>query len=106
MARQALTGKSGESTGAWFDPDKAACIDEDTWWNGSNQISCATGSQWEHEALYRTAGGKWILNHWSQWQGSGESWSLVTDHDAAAWLVRNHADHPDAMAAIAANEVA
>lgn len=38
-------------------------------WNGSNHISQATGSQWEHESLLRTAGGWWVLHRWSQWQG-------------------------------------
>lgn len=114
MTRQAITrryeGYIGDYAGqeeyaGWFDPTKATAIEEDTRWNGQNRISCATGSQWEHETLYRTAGDKWVLCHRSQWQGGGESYALIDDEEAAWWLVRNNAEHPAALAAIAAQEV-
>ena len=85
MERKALTDYSGK----WFDVSKAEIFEEDSQWNGNNHISCATGSQWNHEKLYRTASGKWVLNWWSQMQGSMESWTEVSDEEAAAWLVRN-----------------
>lgn len=85
MTRQALTDGSGR----WFDTDKAEAFAEGTWWNGSNHVSRATSSQFEHEVLYRTAGGRWIVYHWSQWQGSSESWVEIDDKAAAAWLVVN-----------------
>ncbi len=84
MTRVALTDGGG-----WFDADKAEKVNEGSTHDGRNMISLATGSQWEHEALYRTRGGKWILNHWSNYQGSRESYTLISDADAAAWLVRN-----------------
>lgn len=88
MKRQALEG------GRWFDRDGARIFEEDTFWDGHNHISKATGSQWNHEALYRTVGGRWILHTWSQWQGSRESWSEIDDTDAARWLVTNGHDAP------------
>jgi hypothetical protein len=44
--------------------------DEDTRWDGHNHISKATGSQWEHEKLYRSRKGRYYVEHTSQWQGS------------------------------------
>jgi hypothetical protein len=78
--------------GRWFDADKATAFKEETDWDGSNHISRATGSQWEHERLYRTAAYVWILNHWSNWQGSEDRWEVVDKEEAAAWLVKNDID--------------
>lgn len=87
MTRQAL------DCGSWFDTDTATMHDEATRWDGNNHISLATGSQWEHEALYRTRSGAWVLHAWSQWQGAGQSWDTIGTDAAAAWLVaQGHAD--------------
>lgn len=88
MNRIALTDNSG----AWFDEDKATGFDEKTRWNGSNRISVNTGSQWDHEKLYRTASGRWVLNVWSQWQGSIPSYAEIPDEDAIRWLIVNETD--------------
>src|SRR4030065_2146195 len=93
MRRQSL------DDGHWFDIEASKEFKEDTWWNGNNHISTATGSQWEHESLYRTASGKWILNHWSQMQGSVKTWYEISNDGAARWLVKNHEDPHDACAA-------
>ena len=46
----------------WFDRDAAkGRYDEDTRWDGSNHVSVATGSQWDHEMLYRTPQDRWVL---------------------------------------------
>jgi hypothetical protein len=74
--------------GRWFDTDKAKKWEEDTHW-----LSVHTRSQWDHEALYHTASGTWVLHHWSQWQGSIETWEIITNEEAAEWLSRN--DHLD-----------
>ena len=83
--RIALTDGSGK----WFQRDKAQEWDEDTDWNGNNHISRATGSQWEHQRLYRTASGRWILHHWSQYQGTLETYEEIDDNTAARWLSVN-----------------
>ena len=75
--------------GRWFDESKARQWAEDTNWDGSNHISIATGSQWEHERLYRTASGNWVLHNWSQWQGTSPGYEIITDDAAARWLGRN-----------------
>jgi hypothetical protein len=76
----------------WFDRTAARAFEEDEWWDGSNYISVATDSQWEHEELYRTAGGRWVLHSWSQWQGTRPGWEFVSDEAARTWLLRNHHD--------------
>lgn len=91
MDRQVLTNDSGK----WFDRDKALRWDESTRWDGSNHISCATGSQWNHEELYRTASGRWILHTWSQWQGSSSSWEEIAHQAAVLWLSQH--GHDDAL---------
>lgn len=59
MNRIVLTDGSGR----WFDGEKAQQWEEETYWNGNNHISKTTGSQWEHETLYRTKGEIYILRH-------------------------------------------
>ncbi len=102
MRRQALTDGSGR----WFDLDRAECWDEDTWWNGQHRVSRATGSEWDHERLYRTAGGRWVRHRWSAWVGVPDRWEELTSAEAAQWLVTNgHEPHPACASEYAALEV-
>ena len=100
MSRIVLTDGSGR----WFDDAKAKRWEEETRWNGNNHVSKATGSQWEHETLYRTAGGIYVVHHSSQWQGSTDTIEEVTASDAAKWLSTN--DYLDGDAESAGPEVA
>jgi hypothetical protein len=84
MKRIALTDGSGK----WFDANKARKFEEETFWNGNNHISKATGSQTEHETMYVTASGLFVLNCWSQWQGSVDTFELVSKGTAANWFAR------------------
>lgn len=88
MNRVVLTDGSGR----WFDTEKAQEFKEATRWDGSNNISRATGSQWEHETLYRTASGLFILNHWSQYQGSKDTYEQISVAEAAKWCSINEHD--------------
>ena len=102
MTRIALTNE----TGHWFDTDKAEHFDESTYFNGQNHISNATGDQWTHQRLYRTTSGRWILNSWSQWQGSSESYEEISNEEAAKWFVRNeHKPHTACAEQYAALEI-
>ena len=85
MKRINLTDGSNK----WFDLDRAQRFEEDTHWNGNNMVSVATGSWTEHEALYRTASGWFILNAWSQWEGSRETWERISEPTAFDWLLKN-----------------
>ena len=83
-----------DGTGRWFETGSAETFAQETWWDGKNQISCATGSQWEHQELYRTTGGRWVLHSWSQWQGSKPTYAEISNAEAAKWLVQNeHEPH-------------
>jgi hypothetical protein len=60
--------------------------------DGQNWISLATGSQWEHETLYRSRKGRYWKEHRSQYQGSTPYAEWVSNRDALAWLLVNEYD--------------
>jgi hypothetical protein len=76
----------------WFDDSTGERFGEDTRWDGSNHISVNTGSQWDHEELYRTAGGRWVRHEWSQRQGAQDRYAFVSDEQAREWLIVNEED--------------
>ena len=86
MNRQSING------GGWIDLDTAKKFAEDRNWDGHNHISVNTGSQWDHEVLYRSVGGVYVLHSWSQYQGSRDTWQRFSIHGAVAWLLRNDYD--------------
>lgn len=97
MDRIALTDERGTPTATWFDKDRAEQFNESTTWNGSNFISNATGSQWDHETLFRSASGRYILHTYSQWQGRPETYREIPEEEAVAWLIAQ--GHEDAVPA-------
>ena len=86
MARVALT----DGSKAWFNTESAVIFKEDTRWDGRNQISVPTGSQWDHEWLYYTKSGKWVKNEFSAYQGTMETYEQIDDQDAIEWLILNN----------------
>lgn len=85
MERKALTDGSGR----WFDESSAVKFRETRRHNGNNWISRATGSQWNHEWLFYTRSGRWVLNCFSDYQGSLETYEEIDESDAIAWLICN-----------------
>ena len=81
MKRQAL------DTGGWVDLARCTRFCEATYFDGNNEISQATGSQWKHETLYRSHSCRYVLHRWSQWQGSSQTWRESDAAEAAQWLV-------------------
>jgi hypothetical protein len=73
---------------------------EDTYWDGNNHISKATGSQWDHQTLYRSRKGRYYVEHTSQWQGSRDSAEWVSNEEAARWLLAQGTDLPPALSAL------
>lgn len=67
---------------------------EDTFFDGHNRISKATGSQWEHQTLYRSRRGRYYVEHSSQWQGSRDTAEWVSNAEAARWLLANEHEIP------------
>jgi hypothetical protein len=74
---------------------------EETDWDGSNNISRATGSQWEHETLYQSAKGRYYLVRESQWQGVEPVARFVSDEKVAAWLLLMEHEVPAALREVA-----
>lgn len=81
--------------GKWFDLQKAEKFQENTFWNGSNQISKITKSQFEHQDLYLTASGVWVLNTWSNYQNSIETFEQIEIKQVAEWFVKNEFSDDD-----------
>ncbi len=89
--------------GTIVDTDKASqSWKEDTRWDGNNHISLATGSQWDHQTLYRSSKGRYYIEHTSKWQGRTPSAEWADPRAAAAWLTLNDEDVlPDLAEALA-----
>jgi hypothetical protein len=81
----------GELAG-WFDRDEAERFEERTWWDGNNHVSVHTGDKHNHQALFRTAGGRWVLKKWSDWQNVADSYSFTDAERARSWLLKNDDD--------------
>ena len=74
--------------------------DEDTRWDGNNHISVATGTQWNHQTLYRSRKGRYYVEHESQWQGTLPHADWVSTHEAVRWLLANGRELPADLAAL------
>ena len=68
---------------------------ENSDWNGSNNVSCATKSQFEHETLYRSRKGRYYKVCWSQWQGNLPYAEWLDERAACRWLLVNNKDIPE-----------
>lgn len=92
--------------GNWFDLSAAERFKEATFHDGHNFVSRETNSQWDHEELYRTLSGRWVLHTWKQRQGCRDTWTVADDVAAARWLARNeHEAHPACTAEFAGLEI-
>jgi len=90
------------SDGMVVDTDNAtAHWEEATDWNGNNHISRATGSQWDHQTLYRSRRGRYYIEHTSQWQGSQAHAEWVSNEEAARWLILNDEELPEDLKTLA-----
>lgn len=91
--------------GTFVNPSKAQDEwEEGQYFDGHNMISCATGSQWEHEHLYKSTKGRYYIVSSSQYQGVQNTARYITASEAAAWLLQNRWDilkFPDDLAELA-----
>jgi hypothetical protein len=71
--------------------------DEETDFDGRNHISRATGSQWDHQTLYRGRRGRYYIEHWSQWEGSQSHVEWISPEEATRWLLRMEHEIPDEL---------
>ena len=70
---------------------------EDTFWDGRNHISKATGDQWVHETLYLSRKGNFYIVTSSQCQGSRDRAEWIDDEGAAKWIIANERDLPEQL---------
>jgi hypothetical protein len=94
--------------GAVFDTEKAQKHwSEASDWNGSNHVSRATGSQWNHEELFLSAKGRYYVVRSSNVQGSQDEMEILSSREAAAWLILNDYgdDLPEDLAGLASEVV-
>lgn len=88
--------------GQAYDTDRATGKwDESTFFDGHNRVSRATGSQWDHETLWRSGKGTYYIESESQWQGSRPSARLVTPEEAVRWLLVNDHELPGDLKPVA-----
>ena len=76
--------------------------DEATYFDGNNYISKATGTEWDHEMLYRSRRGRYWVEHTSQWQGRRPHAEWLSNHKAAQWLLHNGHALPEDLKALEA----
>jgi hypothetical protein len=72
-----------------FDPLVGEYFAEGKYSDGANTVSTITRSQFEHEGIFRTPDGKWVLNCWSRREGSRETFQFITEDEAKNWLLRS-----------------
>ncbi len=97
-----LVESDGDKTGILVDTAKALQTwEEATFWNGNNHISKATGDQFTHETLYKSAKGRYYIEHSSQWQGSSDYCTFCEPEAAAKWLLLNEHELPEDLESLA-----
>ncbi len=89
MTRQAI------DDGGWINLETAKKFKEERNFDGRNMISVNTNSQFEHQCLYQSAAGAYVLHSSSQYQGSHDKWQRLSLTQAVSWLLRNDYE-PDA----------
>jgi hypothetical protein len=70
---------------------------ESTRFDGRNQISVNTGSQWNSETLYESRKGRFYVEHESAWQGSTSHAEWVSEYEAVRWLLLNKEEVPERL---------
>lgn len=85
MSRVAVTRQDGTPAGR-FDWAKASRWSDLDAVNGNGSGGAGAG-----EAVMLTAGGRWVLEHWTHWQGQSNRYEWITAGEAHEWLLRNGA---------------
>jgi len=84
--------------GSVVNTDKASqSWDEGLEWNGSNQISRATRSQWAHETLYRSRKGRFYKICVSNYADAHTHAEWVDDREAVVWMLVNEKVVPNEL---------
>lgn len=76
----------------WFDQEKAERVDEETTWDGQQQVGVISGipAQFGWSSLWRTAGGRWVIEVDAKRHYNGPHvYTFATDDEARDWLLRS-----------------
>jgi hypothetical protein len=84
MSRVAVT-EDGQYVGR-FEWDKAER------WSDRDYNGNGSGGAGRGEAVMLTAGGRWVLENWTNWQGQRNTYRYIIGNEAQAWLMRNGED--------------
>ena len=87
MARYSMQDGSVVETGS-----AEASWPEHLCWTFSSNVSKATGSEADHETLYRSNQGRYYVEHTSEWQDSTPYAEWISPELAAEWLRTNDYD--------------
>jgi hypothetical protein len=85
MSRINVYGPDNTLAG-WFDPVKAAR------WTDADHNGNGSGGTGRGQAIYRTAGGRWVMEQWTLWQGESSYREFTDPGTAREWLLRNGYD--------------
>lgn len=70
----------------WFDSTKADR------WTDMDHDNNGSGGVGRGQAVYRTAKGRWVLEHWTCWQGEEDRYTFISPDEARDWLLQNDCD--------------
>lgn len=77
---------SGDGELGWFDGSKA------DWWTDRDHDNHGAGGVGRGESVVRTAAGRWVLEHWTIWQGETDRYEYIDSEQAREWLLRHSED--------------
>jgi hypothetical protein len=86
-----------DNTGRWFDVDAAKrWVEAKVYADDGTPISCATRNSWEHETLFLTRAGTFIIHCLNERNPSLASFTEYDAKKAIQWLLQN--GYPDDLA--------
>ncbi|HMJ95443.1 MAG TPA: hypothetical protein VK486_06300 [Thermoleophilaceae bacterium] len=89
------TGTAADLRVGYFDSERAQYWNGNKEWDGRNQIDVNTREADRGQGIYLTAGRRWVLRAWTNWDCEMTGHAFVTPEEASAWLLFN--GHDDAV---------
>lgn len=72
--------------------------DEESDWDGSNNIGRSSCSQWHDQTLHRSRKGRYYIEYRSRVQGENDHAEWISTRAAARWLLANDHELPADLA--------
>lgn len=79
-------GGTEDTLAGWFDPQRAER------WSDVDHNGNGSGGTGRGQAICRTAQGRWVLEHWTSWQGEQDRCEFIDAEAAKTWLLENDFD--------------